>query len=553
VATVSIEALIAEGKLGLADGDAERARRAFQSALRQRETGELLEGLARALYLRGDYPESIEAHERACAAYRQEGDATGAARAARHVAWLRNNVYGDPAVFQGWLARASRLLEGEREDSPEHGWIELMRSREEPLAETRQQLLRSAIGLGRRFADLDLEYMAIGKLGYTLVLLGRIEEGMLMLDESLAAVCAGEVDELFVVESTFCSMFQACERAQDVTRAEQWLRTAEEMAQRRNLAPVAAFCRAHYAGILTAAGRWEEAECELERAARIFGRSYPANGAGVRVRLADLRVRQGRLEEAEVLLEGLDHHPDVARPLAALHAARGETALARDLLESKLADPLLDPVAAASLLTLLVDVQLADGDVREAAGTSERLAELVAAQHSDYLRACAALTKGKVCLASGSGDARRCLREALAAFSLAEMPVELARARLELAKAAAEEQPEVAVAEAKKALEAFELRHAARDADAAAALLRSLGAAGRTAPKRRAPLTKRESEVLELLGHGLSNPEIAERLFISAKTAEHHVGRILAKLGLRNRAEAAAYAWRAAGPRSESE
>jgi DNA-binding NarL/FixJ family response regulator len=48
--------------------------------------------------------------------------------------------------------------------------------------------------------------------------------------------------------------------------------------------------------------------------------------------------------------------------------------------------------------------------------------------------------------------------------------------------------------------------------------------------------------VLELLAHGLSNREIASRLVVSAKTVEHHVGQILGKLGLRNRAEAAAYA-----------
>jgi DNA-binding NarL/FixJ family response regulator len=504
-----------------------------------------LEARALAMYRAVDYSTALHLYEQAFAAYRQTGDALAAARVGRALCWLHSNVHGGWAVANGWTGRALAMLEGAGDDSAEHGWTLVMQAPSEVDPARQQEALREALALGRRHGDTDLECEAQGWLGLSLVADGRLDEGLALFDGAMAMVCAGEVVDVYVVEGTFCGMFLACELAHDVVRAEQWLRVAADVVNRPHMAGVSAFCRSHYGGILTAAGRWDEAEAALAGAAELFEGTYPGMRSAALVRLADLRVRQGRFEEAVELLEGLDHHPDAARPLAAVHLARGRTELARDLLERTLTQRGALAPPAGPILSLLVDVHLAEGAVDEAGRAAERLAALAAGQRSDYLRAAAALARGKVCVASGSADSVACLQQALSLFGQAQLPVELAQARLELARAAAIERPEVAVAQATAALHAFEQLEAARDADAAAALLRDLGGPPRTGPRRRMPLTKREAQVLELLGRGLSNPEIGDRLYISRKTVEHHVGHVLAKLGLRSRAEAAAYSARA--------
>ena len=66
--------------------------------------------------------------------------------------------------------------------------------------------------------------------------------------------------------------------------------------------------------------------------------------------------------------------------------------------------------------------------------------------------------------------------------------------------------------------------------------------AGRAGPPP-AGLTSREAEVLTLLASGLSNTDIAERLFLSNATVKTHINRIFAKTGARDRAQAVRYAY----------
>ena len=161
------------------------------------------------------------------------------------------------------------------------------------------------------------------------------------------------------------------------------------------------------------------------------------------------------------------------------------------------------------------------------------------ATNREDLRGEASLLAGRI----GASAAE--LEDAVARFATLGFPFEEALARLEIARVQAAAGSPLAVGSARTALATFERLGARSEADRAAALLRDLGVAGRGATRGdRDELTAREREVLQLVAAGLTNAAIAERLVISPKTAEHHVGRVLAKLGARSRAEAAALAVR---------
>jgi NarL family two-component system response regulator LiaR len=94
-----------------------------------------------------------------------------------------------------------------------------------------------------------------------------------------------------------------------------------------------------------------------------------------------------------------------------------------------------------------------------------------------------------------------------------------------------------------KAIHQAAVGHAPLNPRVARRLLREFSHEGEISPPVE-PLTNREVEVLRVIAHGLTNEQIAEKLFISEATVRTHVSNILGKLGVENRTQAALYALR---------
>jgi DNA-binding CsgD family transcriptional regulator len=316
-----------------------------------------------------------------------------------------------------------------------------------------------------------------------------------------------------------------------------------EFARRRNYTPFAAWCRTVFAGVLISSGEWQRAEEELLASLQTYDELHSPARVFALVRLAELRLLQGRQAEAEQLLAGHEHQPIAIVPAVACLLARGDAEIAGALVSRRLVAAGDDPVARALALVQRADVALAAGD-RDGAATDAREAASLAEPVSERTTAAARLRLARACADAGGAA------EAAAMFERLSMVHDEAAARLDLATLLQARGDPLGLPEARRARDIAERLGARPLADRAAAVLRAYGVAGRTAPRDPdAALTTREREVLALLGEGLSNAAIADRLVISPKTAEHHVGRVLAKLGVRSRAEAAALAVRNSGAR----
>ncbi len=534
---------VLQGSQALEQADWAGARTAFEAALAQEDTAEAREGLGLALWFEGRADEGITQRELAFASYAQQERCDDATRVA---VWISHQhlLAGRPSAARGWLARATRALE-DAGPCVGHGWVAVERARH--ATDTAEQIRHAttAIEVARAHGADDLEVFAISLLGRAELSAGRRESGLLLLEEAMAAATGGRVRNLHTLSEAYCNLVIACAHAGEWERATEWCEHVEEFARTRRAAPLFGACRTVHADVLVATGHWPEAEEALEGALATHSRYVPEMGAATAASLAELRVRQGQLNHAEQLLAGREEHPASLRALALLRIAEGRAQEATALLTRGLSGTTGDAVRAVQLLAALTDAHLAAHDTEAAAATADRLAEIAEESGMRLMRARADLAQARVLLARGrEGEAAEPARRALAQFGTLNMPLDAGEARLELARATLPEAPEVAADEARTALAAFRSLGAQRAADMATAFLRSLGHGTAARPRVAGELTAREQEVLELVAMGMSNAKIASTLTISERTAGHHVSRILAKLGVRNRAEAAAYAAR---------
>ena len=529
-------ALLAEGGAALQRGDWAAARALFADAVEREDTPEARYGLARALEWAGEFAAAVTELRVAFAGYRARGEVRlPALIAGRELAFLHAAVYGNGAAAGGWLARSRSLVE-ESGDCPERGWVELAEALATDDPDEITAHAEAAAAVAGSFGDVDLRFCAMAYQGTSDVLRGRVDEGMRLVDEAALAATAGEVRDHLVVGEIYCKLLLCCESALDVRRAQEWITVADAAGRASHDLWVSAICRMYYGGILTAAGRWQEAEDELCAALRIYDDGMRALRSGAAVRLADLRVRQGRIEEAERLLADNEFDGQAALPLARLHLIRGEVDLAAAVLRRSLGSasdgaartcpraprggpgrtpPCRSPAGARPAGELWRRRADCGTCVHWRNGSRVCCAGSTGWPISRPLSGCS-LTRG--CRGRPPGPGCRSPSCSPARSRRWRWPRDGRRWRSSghWAPGGTPTRPPTCCA--------------------------AWGPGPARSPGRAACSPDGSARCFGLLVEGLANQQIAERLFLSKRTVEHHVGAILAKTGTGTRAEALAHA-----------
>lgn len=531
-------------------GDFGGAQELASLVLQASDDGEMHVLVGVVHYAEDRFEASRVAWESAYRSFVKDGLARRAARTATLLAELYWDCLGRVATGRGWLERARRLLE-ELGPCVEWGYWELARMACDrvDVVELAQSADR-AIEIAAANGDPALHVRALADSGVALVTSGAVREGLARLDEALACITAGEVTDPMVVGSSFCALLTAAERVGDLDRVAEWNTTIQELL----LGPtggrpmvLASHCSIALGGTMVQAGRWSEAEDLLQRSLADGGPVRATHRVDAVARLAGLRVLQGRIEEAAELLAPYEDHPAVAAPLAAVHLARGEPTLASATAQRAVQQLNGDALRGAPLLMLAVDAALAGSDLAAAAAAVDRLQAVAEMSDHSTLRAMEAIACGRLAHAKGNSSGAVTQFEKALGLLDGDRPDLIAAAHLDLAVTyETADDHDLAVTAARAGHSAAQRLGAQPLRDRAATVLRRLGASVPRGAAERSDLlgrlTAREQEVMEGLRAGETNAQIAARLFLSPKTIEHHVSSVLAKLGAKTRAEAAALA-----------
>ncbi len=290
-----------------------------------------------------------------------------------------------------------------------HGWVRVARAYQMADLDEAEALTGWAVQIARAAGDVDLELTASAQLGLIRVGKGQTEAGFALIDEAMAAALAGERLTFDTVVFACCDMLSACELASDISRAAQWCAVASDFVSRYGCPFLYAECRIYYGSVLAAKGRWDDAERELTTGAQITDGACPGLHDRALARLAALRFRQGRLEEAEGLLAdiggGIEAEAEASLLAAAVSLARGDAPAAARRLEQRLRHLQEHRAHLSAALDLLVDAYLDTGRLDAAAAAAGQLTAMAAAASSRHMAALTAGARGRVALAHGDGAA----------------------------------------------------------------------------------------------------------------------------------------------------
>jgi tetratricopeptide (TPR) repeat protein len=397
-----------------------------------------LERLAEAAWWLSDGTASLRARERAYRKYLQRV-------APRAAAWVALALAEDHfhrlarSVGQGWLRRAERHLEG-LPDVPERGWLYRLKFVVALEAERKpheaMEYADRALEIARRVGDTDLEALALQDRGRALVVVGRVKEGMALIDEAMTAATAGELTPR-TTGRAYCNMMSTCEQLGDVGRAAEWYDAAHSWSEPYPGSGYPGICRVHRAGLLRLRGSLREAEHEARRAADELV-DFLADVAGEAFyELGEIRLRMGDLPGAgEMFSKAHARGRDPQPGLALLRLAEGKSEAARSMIVRALFEPGLTALARAKLLPALVEINVACGEIDAAAEGVLQLETITTTYTSPALVASGALARGRVELVRGQAEqAMLHLRRACRLWAEIDLPIELAQTRLLLSRA----------------------------------------------------------------------------------------------------------------------